>query len=166
MQVNPNAENGNISRCLVGGTAMQGTIVVLILMIAFGTGEAVACSCLPPTVVDARRRADIVFVGTVKAVTFLEPHTRGSRVIVTFDINRVWKGRVTKQFEMRSIVETTFCEGFFEDDLKVGKELLVFGNRVLSGLRYTYTTNICTLTGPADRQASTVEQLGESKPPQ
>jgi hypothetical protein len=144
---------------------MLKAIVFSAVLIALASEDAPACTCVPPTVEEARRHADAIFLGTVKSVTFLEPNSPGSRVIVEFSVDRVWKGPVTKEFQMRSIVETTFCEGFFREDLVVGKQLLVFANRVLSGLRYTYSTNICTLTGPPDRYANTVRQLGEAKPP-
>jgi hypothetical protein len=124
-----------------------------------------ACTCIPPTVKEARDRADAVFLATIKSVTYLEPGSPGSRVTVEFEATRVWKGPVTKQFEMRGIVETSFCEGFFKDDLVVGKQLLVFANRVLDGLKYSYSTNICTLTGPPERFGKTLEVLGEGRTP-
>ena len=123
------------------------------------------CTCVPPTVKEARDRADAVFLGTIKSLTFLEPRNPGSRVTVEFEVTRVWKGPVTKKFEMRSIVETSFCEGFFRNDLVVGNQLLVFANRELDGLRYSYSTNICTLTGPPERFGKTLELLGGGRPP-
>jgi len=66
---------------------------------------------------------------------------------------------------MESIFETTFCEGFYRSDLGVGKELLVFANRARSGLRYVYTTNICTLTGLSEKRRDTIQELGQAKEP-
>ncbi len=144
---------------------MSRLVVFVTLLLVWGTMGALACSCTQPTVEEAVHRADAVFLGTIKTLTFAEPNNPGSRVIVVFEVSRVWKGRVTKTFEMRSIVETTFCEGFFRSDLLVGKQLLVFANRVRTGLRMVYSTNICSLTGPPDRHGNTLQVLGESKLP-
>jgi hypothetical protein len=70
-----------------------------------------------------------------------------------------------KHFEMRSIIETSMCEGFFRQDLVTGKKLLVFAYRALSGLHYSYSTDICTYTGPPDRYGNNLAALGEGKPP-
>jgi hypothetical protein len=89
----------------------------------------------------------------------------GSRVIVDFQVSAVWKGHIQGHFRMDSIIETTFCEGFYRSDLGLGKELLVFANRARSGLRYVYTTNICTLTGLAERRRDTLQELGHGEAP-
>lgn len=141
------------------------TLALLLTMLGVGIEAAFACSCLTPTIKEARHRADGVFLGTIKTVTFLEPLNPGSRVAVEFEVSRVWKGPVTKQFEMRSLVETTLCEGFFRNDLVVGKQLLVFANRVLDGLRFSYSTNICTRTGPPERYGKSLQLLGEGRLP-
>ena len=139
---------------------------LLALLIASGIQQLLACSCIPPTVEDARSRADAVFLGAVKKVRVLEPNNPGSKVIVEFTVSRVWKGKVTKEFEMRSVLETSFCEGFFKDDLVVGKQLLVFANRTRSGFIYSYSTNICTPTGPPERYGNTLAALGQGKVPE
>ena len=142
---------------------------LFLTILSMRTEVASACSCRTPTVNEARNRADAVFLGTITSVTLHSPLNPGSRVTVQFDVSRVWKGPVTKHFEMRSIVETTFCEGFFKDDLVVGNQLLVFANRTLDGLKSSYSTDICTLTGPPERLGKTfgktLELLGEGKAP-
>ncbi len=144
---------------------MSRAIPFAIFLAIFSAGTGFACTCLPPTVKEARHRADAIFLGTITTVTFVEPPNPGSRVIVKFEVSRVWKGPVTKQFEMRSIVEAGFCEGFFREDLVVGKQLLVFANRVVDGVHVSYSTNICTLTGPPERYNKTLQQLGQGRPP-
>ena len=144
---------------------MSRLVVFVTLLLVWGTTGAFACSCRPPTVEEAVHRADVVFLGTIKTLAFAEPNNRGSRVIVVFEVSRVWKGQVTRTFEMRSIVETTFCEGFFRIDLVVGKQLLVFANRVRAGLKMVYSTNICTFTGHPDRYGNTLQMLGASRLP-
>lgn len=143
---------------------MSRVVVLAALLLVLGANEALACSCVQPTVEEAVRRADAVFLGTIKTLTFAE--NPSSRVVVEFEVSRVWKGRVTRKFEMQSKVESFDCEGFFRSDLFVAKELLVFANR---GQRLfqknTYSTTICTLTGPPERYGNTLKMLGESRLP-
>jgi hypothetical protein len=139
--------------------------VGLLLLLALAVGEAVACTCIPPSTETAREQADAIFLGKITSLRILEPNNPGSRVIVDFQVSAVWKGIVPEHFQMESIIETSFCEGFFRSDLVLGKELLVFANRARSGLRYIYTTNICTLTGLAERRQDTIKELGHGKAP-
>jgi hypothetical protein len=144
--------------------------ILVAFLIGLGAREAAACSCDQAPVEDAVRQADAVFLGTITDVTFLKPDflgfwadNSGSRVIVHFAVSRVWKGPVTRRFEMQTIVETTFCEGFYKADLVVGKKLLVFAYRSRMGLISSYSTNICTPTGPPGRYGDTLQKLGEPK---
>ena len=139
--------------------------VGLLLLLALAAGDAVACTCFPPSTQTAREQADAVFLGKITSLKILEPNNAGSRVIVDFQVSAVWKARVQEHFRMESIIETSFCEGFYRSDLGVGKELLVFANRARSGLRYVYTTNICTLTGLAESRRDTIQELGQAKEP-
>ncbi len=131
--------------------------VLLVVLLIMGANAAKACSCSLPPVRSAYVWADAVFLGTVKKVDLLDPGKQGSRVIVTFAVERVWKGQqVTKTFEMWSIIETSFCEGFSSDQAVVGKRLLVFSNRTKEG----YSTNICTLTGEQRYRQKEIKELG------
>jgi hypothetical protein len=129
-----------------------------------GIQVAFGCTCLPKTVKQARNQADAVFLGTIRSVTFLEPQNPISDVTVEFKVTRIWKGAITKRFVMRSMVGA-FCDGFYRTDLVVGKQLVVFANRVLDGPTSRYSTSICTFTGPPSRYGKTLEQLGEGRLP-
>lgn len=107
----------------------------LALITASAIQQSFACSCIQPTVEDARSRADAVFLGTVKKVTVLQSNNPGSKVLVEFTVSRVWKGKLTKEVEMQSMLETSSCEGFLKDDLVVGKQLLVFAHRTRFGIQ-------------------------------
>jgi len=69
----------------------------------------------------AVRYADAVFSGTV---TNRESNAAYDPV-VTFDVDRVWKGRVTKRFTIRNFDDVT-AEGFQFD---VGTKYLVFAHK-------------------------------------
>ena len=138
---------------------LRGACFSLVYLVA-GVSSAVACDCFLPTTQEALHRAHAVFMGTIDQVTFLDPKDPGSRVIVKFKVARVWKGLVARDFEMRSIVETSMCEGFYRDDLVVGKKLLVFAHRSEMDSIKTYSTNICTLTGSVEIRRENIKELG------
>jgi hypothetical protein len=140
-------------------------VVGLLLLFALTAGKGLACTCIPPSTRTAREQADAVFLGKITSLRILSPNNPGSRVIVDFQVSSVWKGRVPEHFRMESIIETTFCEGFHRTDLGLGKELLVFATRVRSGLRYVYTTNMCTLTGLSERSRDILQELGQGEAP-
>ena len=128
-----------------------------------GMQLAFGCTCLPLTVKQARNQADAVFLGTIRSVTFLEPRNPISDANVEFEVTRIWKGAITKSFVMRSVVGA-FCDGFYRGDLVVGKQLLVFANRIANGPA-RYSAGICTYTGAPSRSGKTLEQLGEGRLP-
>ena len=70
---------------------MSRVVVLAALLLVLGANEVLACSCVQPTVEEAVRRADAVFLGTIKTLTFAE--NPSSRVVVEFEVSRVWKGR-------------------------------------------------------------------------
>src|SRR5262249_45226119 len=140
-------------------------VVGVLLLFALTAGEVLACSCITPSTQAAREEADAVFLGKITSLEIVSLNNPGSRVIVDFQVSSVWKGSVPEHFRMDSIISTSFCEGFSRSDLGLGKELVVFANRVRSGLVYVYTTNICTLTGLADRRRKTLQELGRGEAP-
>jgi hypothetical protein len=144
----------------------QRSILLVLILFTLLESAGLACTCLPSSVQDGLRQADVVFRGTIKSVSFLEPNDPGSRVVVEFEVSRVWKGNLKSRFKMHSVVETSFCEGFYRNWLVKGKELVVYafrGSPWLSGRGYT--TNICTRTGPVADRKEDLEQLGEGRLP-
>jgi hypothetical protein len=93
------------------------TLILATMLTTWGTTGAIACSCIMPTTEAALHRADAVFLGTIKHVSYSDPQDRGSKIIVEFEVTRVWKGPVTKKFEMHSIVERVFVKGFTKKTL-------------------------------------------------
>jgi hypothetical protein len=79
------------------------------------------CDCVDVGVQRLKSGSDLVFRGVVTGF-----HGSGENRMVIFDTSRVWKGKVTKTFEMRAIEST--CISFYPGLLKVGNELSVFAS--------------------------------------
>ncbi len=74
---------------------------------------------------ETKRGSDVVFQGVVEGF-----RDAGKDRIVIFRVSRVWKGQVGRTFEMPAI-ETTggLCTAFWEGQLGLGNELVVFASR-------------------------------------
>jgi hypothetical protein len=102
---------------------------------------ATACSCNMPSVQEAKKYADIVFRGTITEI---------KNGTVFFRVARKWKGNVSRNFPMPEFRETSACLGFWPDFLTVGKDLLVYAQRLPpSSKDGAYFTSICTRTREA-----------------
>jgi hypothetical protein len=90
-------------------------------------GHGAACTCAKTGVADAKRQADVVFAGTVASVRAVDSETRiEPRVVVTFEVARVWKGSVGPTFIMHTNIEHSSCSGFFRELLGFDGPLLVY----------------------------------------
>jgi hypothetical protein len=112
----------------------------LAAVLMFGTGLAHACECRAPNFQEAQRHADIIFHGRITGF-----RDTGSGTQAVFAVERVWKGEVSRIFEMPAIKETTACAGFWPDWLKVGNDLIVYAFKVVQ--TGYYVTDICSRTG-------------------
>lgn len=104
---------------------------VLTLLLLLGTQvPALACTCSEQTVPDALADADVVFAGTVAAVRMVDDAKSWEpRVIVDFDVARVWKGEVGKSFALHTNLEHSSCRGIWSSLAKPGEVVLVYANR-------------------------------------
>jgi hypothetical protein len=91
--------------------------------------SVLACTCSEESVPDALEYADAVFAGTVKAVRMVD-EAKGwePRVIVDFEVARVWKGQVGQSFTLHTNLEHSSCRGMAAGLAKPGKVLLVYAN--------------------------------------
>lgn len=140
------------------------TLSILSLAAIVGT-RALACNCSQPSIDQGLRRADAVFQGTVRNVSFIDPKNPVPQVVVEFDVSQVWKGHVTRQFEIYSKGEEFSCEASFQKIFVVGQELIIYAS--LSSPRFLgiYSTNICSRTSPLVDGKLDLRQLGEGHPP-
>lgn len=123
------------------------------------TGVAAnACDCGQLTVSQAKKSAELVFRGRI---TGFRHDAKGDYAV--FAVDRVWKGKVPRTFEMPAIREGVACLGFWPDFLQVGKYLLVYAYR-LDRKDPDYITNICNRTTLVE-YAKDFEKLGAGYSP-
>src|SRR5580704_9380000 len=113
------------------------------MFVLLGATILEGCTCIAPTVRNARKRADIVFRGRIIG---LRDTDKGQRVI--FAVDRVWKGKVPSIFEMAAIREAAVCIGFWPSFLETGNYLLVYAYEF--GDPPEYMTDICSRTNLVD----------------
>ena len=111
--------------------AFRPNVIFMVLAVCAWTAPACfACSCIPVTsAASARDRADAVFLGKVKDVEKQGGETNSwneQRVIVTLTVERVWKGPVTREFVLPSVMNGASCDGY---SWKEGERLLVFATK-------------------------------------
>jgi hypothetical protein len=101
--------------------------LLALLVIAFFPHHLWACTCTSQSVRDAKKSVDVVFAGQVEDVTLVDPQFDWEpRVIVRFNVGRVWKGEVSQSFTMHTNYESSSCEGFSRQVLEPGRTLLVY----------------------------------------
>ncbi|HWS27831.1 MAG TPA: hypothetical protein VN259_14815, partial [Xanthomonadales bacterium] len=98
--------------------------VAAALSVAAGTE---ACTCGEMSVDTAKQNADVVFAGTVAGVEVVDSEDDWEpRIVVRFDVARVWKGDVGAVFVMHTNYEASSCGGFFREMLSQPGPLLVY----------------------------------------
>ncbi len=133
-------------------------IIVVILLISLSV-SAQASKCIPATLNEAYKEAEIIFSGTASKVHYLEKHDItpnmalcGSK-IATFKISKVWKGGTKKNLDVFSGDGCLSLGSIFEE----GKDYLVYAypkssERMRKGKNrnYEHETGACMRTAPLD----------------
>jgi hypothetical protein len=131
--------------------------IPLIACAVLSASVAFGCSCVGVSVDDAKKSADLVFRGTITAIS-------GGKI--WFRVDRVWRGRVGQTFDMPDFREGAACLGFWPALVKVGNDLLVYAQWLPPGSREgDYFTSICTRTRLASAAGEDFSALGRGKPP-
>lgn len=138
-----------------------GAVALAVLGALIDSRPAYACSCQPITTIEAVRRADAAFRGTVVAA---EPTGRrdGDWVDLRFDVQVVYKGEVFREQVVASAANSAAC-GL---EPEIGSSWVIFavqtvqgdGDRTVSRL----TTDLCSGNLPA---AAAPSSLGSGRPP-
>src|SRR5713101_6985472 len=97
----------------------------IVLLLCFVEAVGYACDCIAAPAREAKRDADIVFRGTVARFR----HTDAGETMVVFKVSRVWKGRVTGEFEMPAS-QGDSCLSFPRKMMTPGSELLVYARKL------------------------------------
>jgi hypothetical protein len=151
-------------------------VVAALVSVSMWAGDARACSCLPRGTERMAEEADAVFIGRVTEV--LEPMpgpdgvlSSGEPLIVTFAVNRAWKGALPPRLSLWTQGDPGSCGVVFERD----HEYLVFTYafsdpqvRTRRPLPSLYT-NICMGTKPvmqASRELAVLEAWNADDEPE
>ena len=94
----------------------------------------------------AVRSSDVVFRGTVRAITESAGHS-----VVTFAVDRMWKGTHRNSLEVHDGAESSLLAFYFQMD----QEYLVFATEREAALH----TTVCTLTSAIAKSGSRVRRL-------
>lgn len=109
------------------GFVVRSVSLLALFVITLLPRQLWACTCTAEGVRDAKKNADIVFAGQVEEITPVDPQFDWEpRLIVRFNVSRVWKGSVVQSFTMHSNYESSSCQGFTRQALEVGRTLLVY----------------------------------------
>jgi hypothetical protein len=109
--------------------ARTGPTLFLILLALAAPPAALARSCgdKDPDVTEQKENAHAVFSGTIVDIQYVEPiEIHNPRVIVKFEVDRVWKGPVGRDFEMHTALGGGLCGGISGDKVKIGETLIVY----------------------------------------
>lgn len=131
--------------------------VAFILLIGLRT--ALCCTVISPSVKGAVKQADIVFRGTIAEIRDAE---------IVFQAERVWKGHIPPRFAMPRIVwSSTPCNpGFYEPDVRLGAELLVYARRGIPGWNFQgYVPGPGSRTALVQNALEDLRKLGRGRPP-
>ena len=136
-------------------------MLLFVGLFVFATNIVAQCDCDDPGARESKRGADIVFRGTVSE---FRDSPKGERLVV-FLVNRVWKGPVTKTYEMLAIDTEIACFGFSPGVLLLGNDLLVFGSAFGSSKSQPYPFLSMRCSTKLFRNAKDIHQLGLGRKP-
>lgn len=117
-------------------------LALIALLMAFGPQPALACSCAQSTNAQHGERAAVVFTGTAIARTGTFPlsltcaRSSAEPVVVSFDVDTVFKGTVTKTATVATVLSGASC-GY---EFTVGKRYTVFAS---AGVEGRLETGLC-----------------------
>jgi|GEM_PF-771734 len=136
--------------------------LLLTLAAIAAPGTAYACSCAaPPSIEDELSRKTAIFSGTVTKVVMPdkgEIYSSIDPVEVTFDVESVWKGELTKTTKVYTAIGSESC-GYVH--FKQGGKYIVSAY----GTPDRLGTGMCELTKPFDQAGDALEQLGAGYEP-
>src|SRR5688500_4809780 len=90
----------------------------LIVLFLFGAVKSVkACDCDGQRGGGALADADAAFSGKVSKIEFLDSHGENTRkeprIVVYFEVYRVWKGTVKKKIRLNTVYNYYSCAGYW-----------------------------------------------------
>jgi hypothetical protein len=117
--------------------ALALTVLAVLVALAYQPQPTYACSCAPsPPPLEARDRANAVFVGTVSGLAPADP--AGADMLITFDLQQTWKGPTGPQLTIVTASSSASC-GY---EFKRGEQYLVYAAAQAGQIR----TSLCSRT--------------------
>jgi len=105
---------------------MKFGLLVFVACLLLGAGTAAACDCVGPRGKDALINAKVAFSGKVIKIKYVDNRKQANpepRIIVTFRVYQVWKGKPTNKIVLHTVFNKWTCNGY---TFKEGEEYLVF----------------------------------------
>lgn len=106
--------------------------LVLCAILLVAAASPAGAECVGFSLKHYKRHADLVFSGTIREIQQLD----SIRTVVTFDVDRVWKGDVGRQIRLHQVVES--IDSFRFVGATVGSKYLVFATRLDSRQRQAF----------------------------
>ena len=137
-----------------------------------GARPAAACDCVGPRGKAALVNANVAFSGKVIRIKYLDNSEQLNpepRIIVTFRVYRVWKGKPKRKIVLHTVFNKWTCNGYW---FKEGDEYLVFAHansseaaRMFPKAKNTLGLGTCGGTFPLSDAQGDVKELGAGKVP-
>jgi len=148
------------------------TVLIAVLWV-FGVSETVkACDCKGVGGKAALLNADVAFSGKVTKIEYLDDSKQRRpepRIVVTFEVYRVWKGKPKRKMVLHTIFNGFSCGGYWFYE---GKEYLVFAKSNDTNIANLYPKSkqslgvgICNGTTQLADAKKDVIELGKGKAP-
>jgi hypothetical protein len=148
-------------------TSFRFLILAFIVFLLIGGSTAQACDCVGPRGKAALDNAKVAFSGKVLKIRYLdrrESIVGEPRIIVTFQVYRVWKGRPKSTIVLHTVLNKGSCNGYW---FKEGEEYLVFARandhdetRRFAGAKHTLGVGTCSGTSLLADAKKALEELG------
>ncbi len=103
-------------------------VLAFIVCLLPGGRTALACDCVGPRGKAALVNVQVAFSGKVIRIKYLDRREQmvpEPRIIVTFQVYRVWKGRPKRTMILHTVLNKWTCNGYW---FKEGEEYLVFAH--------------------------------------
>lgn len=138
---------------------MSRFIVLLAIAYALFPTKSNACSCFDTTPREAMEQADLVFAGTVTAVSAPYFDEMALLVDAKLTVQRAWKGEASRTMSITTPATGSVCGVNFQE----GYDYLVYAYESEGG-QQRYFTYTCLRTGLLSRAEEDLHFLGEGYP--
>lgn len=141
-------------------------LLMLLVSLTLPAREARACSCLSVSLERQLEFAAYAFAGTVVDVDTIRSNESFSAFLVaTIAVDRVWKGQVTREFEVWTRSSSASC-GYNDPwaRFEIGVKFLLYAFEPSADVGHVYT-HLCTRNAKYDDAREDLKRLGPGSRP-